>query len=59
MGTAGTECLVLVFSGPHLEYGEKNKAIGSKNDGGWNNNVLSYYNKQLYLVNIGTAAGEL
>ena len=59
MGTACAERFVLALCGPYLKYGAKNKAIGSKNDGGWNNNVLSCYNEQLYLIHISTCRGEL
>ena len=45
--------------GAYFEDAGEDKAVRGKDDYSGNNNILSCYNEQLYLINIGTGAGDL
>ena len=59
MGATCAEGFGPAWCGPYFDDAGEDEAIRGKDDHSRYNNILSCYNEQLDLINIGAGAGEL
>ena len=59
MGATSAEGFGPACCGAHFDNACEDEAIRDKDEESGYNDIFSCYNEQLYLINIGTGAGEL